>query len=205
MDENVHVVQWHGYFSVILIAFLSTCGVVSTSGKMMIVHYILTQAPKRPLNKMILCDQLGQLLTRFGFILLTLTSLMESTPIQDLIPNGCQIFYCLTVARNTLLVSGGFMIALFRMFCVKFSSKTISNLSSIVDIILWIQYGLVIFLLIGYYYSTVFFGMKEKKGSLVNIVHSDGKFFKKKISNSQNSIMVFFVKKFVKLKGDLLC
>ena len=156
-DENVHVVKWHGYFSVILIAFLSTCGVVSTLGKMMIIHYILTQAPKRPLNKMILCDQLGQLLTSFGFILLTLTSLMESTPIQDLIPNGCQIFYCLTVAHNTLLVSGGFMMALFRMFCVKFSSRTI-NLSSMVHIILWIQYGLVIFLLIGYYYSTRLYG-----------------------------------------------
>ena len=56
-DENVHVIQWHGFFSITLICFLSACGVVSTSGKVMIIHFILTKAPKRPFNKMILCDQ----------------------------------------------------------------------------------------------------------------------------------------------------
>ena len=58
-DENVHVIQWHGFFSITLICFLSACGVVSTSGKVMIIHFILTKAPKRPLNKMILCDQVN--------------------------------------------------------------------------------------------------------------------------------------------------
>ena len=157
-DESVHVILWHGYFSVILIIFLGACGVVSTLGKMFIIHFILTKAPQRPLNKMILCDELGQLVTSFGFILLTLTSLIESSPIKELIPYGCQIFYFVAVAHNTLLVVGGFMMALLRMFCVKFATSLPISLSFLVNIILVIQYGLVIFLLSGYCYSTTLYG-----------------------------------------------
>ena len=157
-DESVHVIQWHGYFSVILIIFLGACGVVSTLGKMFIIHFILTKAPQRPLNKMILCDELGHLVTSFGFILLTLTSLIESSPIKELIPYGCQIFYFVAVAHNTLLVVGGFMMALLRMVCVKFATSLPISLSFLVNIILVIQYGLVIFLLSGYCYSTTLYG-----------------------------------------------
>ena len=157
-DESVHVILWHGYFSVILIIFLGACGVVSTLGKMFIIHFILTKAPQRPLNKMLLCDELGQLVTSFGFILLTLTSLIESSPIKELIPYGCQIFYFVAVAHNTLLVVGGFMMALLRMFCVKFATSLPISLSLLVNIILVIQYGLVIFLLSGYCYSTTLYG-----------------------------------------------
>ena len=157
-DESVHVIQWHGYFSVILIIFLGACGVVSTLGKIFIIHFILTKAPQRPLNKMILCDELGQLVTSFGFILPTLTSLIESSPIKELIPYGCQIFYFVAVAHNTLLVVGGFMMALLRMVCVKFATSLPISLSFLVNIILVIQYGLVIFLLSGYCYSTTLYG-----------------------------------------------
>ena len=165
-DENVHVIQWHGYFSICLICFLVICAVASTSGKMMIIDFILRKAPKRPLNRMILLDQIGQLSTSIGFIILTLTSLTKSTPIKEMIPFGCQIFYCLTVCHNTLLVSGSFMMALFRLICIKCSWITIS-FSSIVTILLCIQYLLVCFLLNGYYTSTQQYG----SSSLLEFCH----------------------------------
>ena len=56
---NVAVIKWHGYFSVLLIGSLSLCWILSTSGKVMIIRYILTKAPKRPLNRMILHDQVS--------------------------------------------------------------------------------------------------------------------------------------------------
>ena len=65
-DESVRVIQWHGFFSIILIGLLSVCGVVSTSGKVMIIHFILTKAPKRPLNKMILFDQVRIFIRMFS-------------------------------------------------------------------------------------------------------------------------------------------
>ena len=38
-EESVRVIQWHGFFSIILIGLVSVCGVVSTSGKVMIIHF----------------------------------------------------------------------------------------------------------------------------------------------------------------------
>ena len=57
--DNVAVIQWHGCFSVLLIGFLALCGVLNTSGKVVIIRFILTKAPKRPLNWMILFDQVS--------------------------------------------------------------------------------------------------------------------------------------------------
>ena len=56
-DQNVHVLQWHGYFSMLLICFLCICVIANTSGKILIAWYILYKAPKRSLNKLILWDQ----------------------------------------------------------------------------------------------------------------------------------------------------
>ena len=56
-DENVQVIQWHGYFSILLICFLSICIITNTSGKIFISWYILYKAPNRAFNKLILHDQ----------------------------------------------------------------------------------------------------------------------------------------------------
>ena len=58
-DESVHVIQWHGFFSIILIGFLSIFAIISTVGKSMIIYFIIYKAPKRPMNTMILLDQVG--------------------------------------------------------------------------------------------------------------------------------------------------
>ena len=59
IDENVQVIQWHGLFSVVLILILSICGILSTVGKSMIIYFIVYKAPNRPLNFMILCNQVS--------------------------------------------------------------------------------------------------------------------------------------------------
>ena len=104
-------------------------------------------------------------MTSVGFILLTLTSLTTAMPIQQLIPNGCQIFYGLTVAHNTLLVTGGFMMALFRVTCIK--SWINLSIATLVNILLCIQYVWVSILLTGYYTSTQLYG----SSSLLEFCH----------------------------------
>lgn len=104
-------------------------------------------------------------MTSVGFILLTLTSLTTAMPIQQLIPNGCQIFYGLTVAHNTLLVTGGFVMALFRVACI--NSWTNLSMGTLVDTLLCIQYVWVGILLTGYYTSTQLYG----SSSLLEFCH----------------------------------
>ena len=58
-DESVQVIQWHGFWSIILICFCCAFAIISTAGKGMIIYYILYKAPKRPMNTMILFDQVS--------------------------------------------------------------------------------------------------------------------------------------------------
>ena len=57
MDESVQVIQWHGFFSILLICFCCTFAIISTAGKSLIIYFIMYKAPKRPMNRMILVDQ----------------------------------------------------------------------------------------------------------------------------------------------------
>ena len=61
IDENTESFLSHGLFSVIRILFLSLFGLLSTVGKSMIIYFIIYKAPNRPLNFMILCDQVSNL------------------------------------------------------------------------------------------------------------------------------------------------
>ena len=58
-NEAVKVIQWHGFFSVLLICFCSAFAIISAAGKSMIIYFILYKAPKRPMNTMILLDQVS--------------------------------------------------------------------------------------------------------------------------------------------------
>ena len=58
-NESVTVIQWHGFFSIILICLCCIFAIISTSGKSMIIYFILYKAPKRPMNTMILLDQVS--------------------------------------------------------------------------------------------------------------------------------------------------
>ena len=62
-NESVTVIKWHGFFSVILICLCCIFAIISTSGKSMIIYFILYKAPKRPMNTMILLDQVNTLKT----------------------------------------------------------------------------------------------------------------------------------------------
>ena len=83
-SEAVKVIQWHGFFSILLICFCSTIAVISTAGKSMIIYFILYKAPERPMNTMILLDQMGLLFTSLVTKFMTITSLIMATPILHL-------------------------------------------------------------------------------------------------------------------------
>ena len=60
-SESVKVIQWHGFFSIVLITICCIFAIISTSGKSLIIYFILYKAPKRPMNTMILLDQVCDL------------------------------------------------------------------------------------------------------------------------------------------------
>ena len=141
-NESVKVIQWHGFFSVLLICFCSAFAIISTAGKSMIIYFILYKAPKRPMNTMILLDQvsvqivqwiklskdssifqIGTMLTSLVTKVMTITSLIMATPLLDMYGTlGCDVYFHFTIAHNILVVTGGFVMALFRMLCVRFDN-----------------------------------------------------------------------------------
>ena len=47
IDESVKVIQWHGFWSILLICFCCALAIISTADKGMIILY---KAPKRPIE-----------------------------------------------------------------------------------------------------------------------------------------------------------
>ena len=56
-DEAIPILRIDGLAKAILIFALICCIVINTFGKVFLVYYIKERAPKRPLNDMILIDQ----------------------------------------------------------------------------------------------------------------------------------------------------
>ena len=109
-------------------------------------------------QKSIFFTQIGQLITSFGFSIMVIISLAKATPLLKMFPHSCDLFYFLTVTHNTLFVCGGFVMALFRLICVKFSQFVYMGTAELSEIHLWIQHGLVASNLIGYYFADHYYG-----------------------------------------------
>ncbi len=141
-SESVKVIQWHGFFSIILICLCSAFAIISTAGKSMIIYFILYKAPKRPMNTMILLDQIGTLFTSLVTKFMTINSLIMATSILDLYgPSACEVYWAFLLAHNTLVATGGFTMALFRMLCVQFQSY-IPSLEKLMVKLIWMQCAL---------------------------------------------------------------
>ena len=122
-NESVKIIHWHGFFSIILICLCSAFAIISTAGKSTIIYFILYKAPKRPMNTMILLDQVGTLVTSLVAKVMIITCLIMGIPILDLLgPLACDVFYIFTIAHNILIATGGFFMAVFRMLCVQFQN-----------------------------------------------------------------------------------
>ena len=68
--------------------------------------------------------QIGTLLTSLVMMVMTITSLVMATPLLDLLgPTTCDIYNFVTLIHNTLIVTGGFVMALFRLICIRFQSS----------------------------------------------------------------------------------
>ena len=141
-DESVKVIQWHGLFSILLIIFCSILGIISTSGKSMIIYYILYRAPRRPMNTMILFDQIGVLVTSLGMSVMTIGSLVMATPILEMFgSNACQVFYVTSVTHNVFMVINGWSMAVFRLICVRFQHYIRVSLEVLMTELMWVQFG----------------------------------------------------------------
>ena len=143
----------------LLIFYCCTCAIISTSGKSLIIYYILYKAPSRPLNKMILLDQIGLLLTSLGTKIGVIGSLMASTPMHDILGlKACEIFYITTVSHNTLLVVDGMAMALFRLLCVRFQEYLNINVRRLATRMIWIQCVFIGVMLLGFWTAAELYG-----------------------------------------------
>ena len=157
-NEAVKVIQWHGFFSVLLICFCSAFAIISTAGKSMIIYFILYKAPKRPMNTMILLDQVGTLLTSLVTKGMTITSLIMATPLLDLYgPLACDVYFLFTVAHNTLVVTGGFAMALFRILCVQFYGY-VPSLEKLMVQLMGVQLVLFLGIWLANYFAAIIYG-----------------------------------------------
>ena len=89
---------------------------------------------------------------------MTLTSLIMAVPLLDLFgPLGCDAFYLFTVAHNTLVVNGGFFMALFRMLCVQFQNY-VPSLESLMVSLMKVQLAVTLSGFITAYVGALFYG-----------------------------------------------
>ena len=59
-DESVKMLRWKGPLSYVLLTFLSACGFLSASIKLLFIKYLVWHAPKnRPINNLLLVDQVS--------------------------------------------------------------------------------------------------------------------------------------------------
>ena len=141
-SESITVIQWHGFFSILLITFCCALSIISTAGKSLIIYHVRYKAPKRPMNTMILLDQSGLLITSLVTQALTIISLITATSILDLYgPLACDFYFLITVTHNALLITGGLTMALFRLICIQFQGY-FSSMENLMVNLMWIQYGL---------------------------------------------------------------
>ena len=57
-DHSLSLLNWPGWQLSLYLLFLAICSVIAIGGRTMIIYYLLRHAPKeRPINKMILVDQ----------------------------------------------------------------------------------------------------------------------------------------------------
>ena len=146
-SESLKVIQWHGLLSILFICFCSACAIISTAGKSLIIYFIVYKAPKRPMNTMILLDQIGFLITTLVIKFMTICSLIMATPILDLFgPQACDLYLLSGIANYAWNLTGGYTMALFRMLCVQFPYYVLS-MEKLMTKLICMQYALSICIL----------------------------------------------------------
>ena len=139
-SESIKVIQWHGFFSILLIIVCSALAIISTASKSLIIYYVLYKAPKRPMNTMILFDQIGTLITGLVTNFMTISSLVLATSILDFYgPLACDMYFLIAITHNILMVTGGLAMALFRMICVQFQGY-VSSMEKLMIRLMCMQY-----------------------------------------------------------------
>ena len=89
---------------------------------------------------------------------MTITSLIMATPLLDLYgPLACDAYILFTAAHNILVVTGGFVMALFRLLCVQFQSH-IRSLEKLMVKLTWIHLILFWAILITNYWGIIIYG-----------------------------------------------
>ena len=143
-QETPSVFLWDDSALIALVTCLIILLSVSSISKGCIIHYLIFYAPSRPINTMMLIDQICQLLTSTTFGCMTIASLIRKTPIiEDMGAMGCWFFWVNIVIHNSNLALGGLGMAIFRFRCIKSIYSTVAQLWRLVKTILLLE-GLIV-------------------------------------------------------------
>ena len=151
-QETPSAFLWDDSALIALVTCLIILLSVSSISKCCIIYYLVVYAPSRPINTMMLIDQICQLLTSTTFGCLTIASLIRKTPIiEDMGAMGCWFFWVNIVIHKLSLALGGLGMAIFRFRCVKLMYSTVAQVWRLLKNILLLE-GLIVLA-----YLTAFF------------------------------------------------
>ena len=132
--------QWPEYQVVFIVIFLVVLLIVSSISKGSIIYYICVYAPPRPINRMMLIDQICQLFTSSIIGSMTIVSLIRRTPlIEDVGAISCWLYWAAIIIHNSSVILGGLGMAAFRLLCIKYTYTTVAQVWSLLKKILWYE------------------------------------------------------------------
>ena len=106
-DETPNVFQWDGYKVIAIVTSLILLLSVSSISKCTIIHYISVYAPSRPINTMMLIDQIVQLITSTTIGCLTIMSFIRGIPIiEDIGVTSCWLYWAAIITHSLSVILG---------------------------------------------------------------------------------------------------
>ena len=155
-DQTPTVFQWDDYKVIAIVTCLILLLSVSSISKCSIIYYICVYAPSRPINRMMLIDQICQLITSTIIGCLTIMSFIRRTPIiEDIGSISCWFYWAAILIHNLSVILGGLGMAAFRFLCIKLVYTTVAQVWSLLKQILLAEgltasIILALFMILGY-------------------------------------------------------
>ena len=123
-DYTASVFLWDTPSRIVFATFLMSLLIVECIMRSLMINFIKFYAPSRPINKMMLVDQVCQLVTSSISGGMTLISLFQNNLlIKDFGRAGCMLLGAGRTVNGFGLILGGLGKAVFRFMCIKFPSS----------------------------------------------------------------------------------
>ena len=138
-DESLKLISVRSSWSLLLTMALIGCAAMNFAGKIFIIWYVKFQSIKRPLNTLIILDQVSQILPVLISGIGASASLTLNEPMFNYVGQlGCRLWFYFDVTHFLSLSIGGAGMAAYRLAIYKLAHR-ISDCKGIRNIILLVE------------------------------------------------------------------